>query len=182
MSLPYSMTVKRDMTHKVYVARVAELPGCSAHGKTLVQALQALEENMRVWIESCLESGTPVPEPSVTDELPSGKWLQRAPRTLHAEAVRLAADDGVSLNHFVTLLIAREAGRRSSSQFSRRAAESCKFAWRDPGEKENWTTDSMPLDGTGIDFLSGLLQVHHQNMPKGGTTYVGERYRKNWKH
>ena len=112
MSQPYSMVVRKDVLDGIFVAKVLELPGCTGHGETAESALKMLEANMEVWIETCLESGTPIPEPQDPEELPSGKWLQRAPRHLHSELVRLAEADEVSLNHYVVAALAKEVGRR----------------------------------------------------------------------
>ncbi len=73
MSLPYSMTVRMDPADDIYVARVAEFPGCAGHGDSAESAIGMLRENMVDWIETCLESGVPVPGPMITEELPSGK-------------------------------------------------------------------------------------------------------------
>ena len=39
----------------------------------------------------------PVPEPEKHEPLPSGKWVQRVPRTLHAQLARIAKAERVSL-------------------------------------------------------------------------------------
>jgi antitoxin HicB len=124
MSLPYSMIVKRDPADCIFVAKVSELPGCSGHGATAEEALKMLEENMEVWIETCLESGVAIPEPvPSSDDLPSGKWLQRVPRSLHAALVRLAEQDDISLNQFIASVLAIEVGRRSNQTEKTTVAE-----------------------------------------------------------
>ena len=47
----------------VFVAEVPELPGCMAHGETQESALGNAKEAMRLWIDTALEFGDPVPEP-----------------------------------------------------------------------------------------------------------------------
>ena len=64
LELPYTMIMHRDEEGD-YVARIAELPGCAAHGTTPQAAFEALEEAMQLWITDCLESGDPVPEPAM---------------------------------------------------------------------------------------------------------------------
>jgi antitoxin HicB len=113
MSLPYTLILRRDNRDKIFVARVEELPGCSAHGDTEQDALSNLKDNMQTWIEDALEAGDPIPKPAEEVELPSGKWLQRVPRSLHLGLVRLAKVEGVSLNQLVTAALAEAVGSRA---------------------------------------------------------------------
>ncbi|MEZ5402961.1 MAG: type II toxin-antitoxin system HicB family antitoxin [Bryobacteraceae bacterium] len=46
-----------------FVAEVPELPGCSAHGPTQEMALANVQDAVRLWIDTALEFGDPVPEP-----------------------------------------------------------------------------------------------------------------------
>jgi len=108
MALPYTRSLRRDQDGDV-VARIEELPGCSAHGETDAEALENLTEAQRLWLEDCIESGDPVPEPHKDEPLPSGKWVQRVPRSLHRQLVELAKRENVSLNQFVTSVLARAA-------------------------------------------------------------------------
>lgn len=110
---PYARTLRIDEDGDV-VARVLELPGCLAHGASAVEALEALDEVMRAWVEERLEAGLQIPEPEPEVDLPSGKWLQRVPRSLHAKLVSLAKRDGVSLNQFVTSLLAEAVGAKTA--------------------------------------------------------------------
>ena len=57
-----------------------DLPGCMTAGETEAEALSLLPDAMAGWLESVLERGLPVPEPSVRPEY-SGKVLVRMPRT-----------------------------------------------------------------------------------------------------
>lgn len=54
-----------------------------------------LDEAKQAWIEDALESGDVVPEPAREEELPSGKWLQRVPRSLHKKLPDLAKKEQV---------------------------------------------------------------------------------------
>jgi predicted RNase H-like HicB family nuclease len=46
-----------------YIAKVPELPGCAADGKTYQKALAQVETVIDEWIETAKELGRPVPEP-----------------------------------------------------------------------------------------------------------------------
>ncbi len=77
-NLPYTITLRKD-DQGDYVARVEELPGCIAHGDDEASAIAALRSVQKLWLEDALEAGDKIPEPESVAELPSGKWLQRAP-------------------------------------------------------------------------------------------------------
>lgn len=106
---PYTKTLCPDNEGN-FIARVVEFPGCMAHGETEVEALAELAEVQKAWLEIRLEDGLEIPEPAGVADLPSGKWLQRVPRSLHAKLVELAERDGVSLNQYVTSVLAERAG------------------------------------------------------------------------
>jgi antitoxin HicB len=115
LGLPYTVIVRQD-SQGDFVARVDELPGCSAHGKTQPEALEAVDEAKKLWITDCVENGDPVPEPSVDEGLPSGKWLQRVPRSLHRRLVLQAKREGVSLNQLVTSMLAEATGAKRTEE------------------------------------------------------------------
>jgi predicted RNase H-like HicB family nuclease len=124
MNLHYTITMKRDEDGDV-VARVQELAGCIAHGETEAEAIAALKETQRLWIEEALESGTPIPEPEADEELPSGKWLQRSPRSLHLRLSKLAKREGVSLNQLVTSMLAEATAMWNRDRTEPRECEEC---------------------------------------------------------
>lgn len=115
LELPYTVVLRRDEDGD-FVARVEELSGCSAHGKTPQEALANLDEAKALWIQDCLENGDSLPAPAQEEALPSGKWLQRVPRRLHRKLQKLSKKEGVSLNQFVTALLAEAVGERTVHQ------------------------------------------------------------------
>lgn len=115
LALPYTVILRRDEEGD-FVARVDELPGCAAHGKTPQEALQNLEEAKTLWITDCIESGDLVPEPILEEVLPSGKWVQRVPKNLHMKLTSIAKREGVSLNQFVTSILAEAVGMRMAKE------------------------------------------------------------------
>lgn len=42
---------------------------------------------------------------------PSGKWLQRVPKSLHVRLIQIAEREGTSLNQWVVMAIAERVGR-----------------------------------------------------------------------
>jgi antitoxin HicB len=111
LSLPYTIVLRPDEDGDM-VARIAELPGCVTHAASEAEAVANLREVQRAWIEQALRTNVPIPEPVTEEVLPSGKWLQRVPRTLHAKLVALARIERVSLNQLVTSLLSQAIGNK----------------------------------------------------------------------
>src|ERR1700733_1243421 len=115
MGLPYTVVLKRDEEGDV-VARVKELEGCVADGQDEMEAIGHLEQVKELWLRAALKNGNDIPLPEKDDdELPSGKWLMRVPRTLHKKLVDLADREGVSLNQFVTVCLAEVVGEKRAN-------------------------------------------------------------------
>jgi antitoxin HicB len=114
LKLPYTIVLRRDEDGDV-IARVKEFEGCVADGQDEMEALGNLEHVKAMWIEACLSDGRVVPLPEKETDLPSGKWLQRVPRSLHKKLTDRAEAEGVSLNQFVTSVLGEAIGQRSAS-------------------------------------------------------------------
>jgi antitoxin HicB len=112
LRLPYTTVLRRDEDGDV-VAHVTELPGCSEHGATPPEALENLEAAKHLWISESLKARLPIPEPELPDDLPSGKWVQRVPRTLHKRLAEVAQREAVSLNQLVTSMLAEALAMKS---------------------------------------------------------------------
>lgn len=115
--LPYHLMLVRDGEDKAkpWTASVEELPGCTSHGKTSDEALGGIQSAMAKWIAGALEEGREIPEPkSATSH--SGRLLLRMPRTLHADLTRASEREGVSLNQFITDVLAAAVVWRAGSQ------------------------------------------------------------------
>ncbi len=109
LDLSYTEKIRKDEEGD-FVAEIEELPGCVAHGATKEKALEALDEARRLWIEERIKSGFPVPQPDTEEDLPSGKWVQRVPRSIHNRLTMLAKREGVSLNQLVTSIVSEAVG------------------------------------------------------------------------
>ncbi len=108
LKLPYTIEIFRDETDDTsgWVARVVELPGCMTQGDTFAELAEMLDDAMHTWIETALTDGDPIPEPRPLTDY-SGKFVTRVPRSLHRELVQAAGREGVSLNAFVTMALAK---------------------------------------------------------------------------
>ncbi len=112
MELPYTIVVVHDVDEdgkSGWVAEVEELPGAISQGRTPQEAVERVREAMRDWIAVALEDGVVIPEPRVTADF-SGRFVVRVPASLHADLVRNADREGVSLNQFVTGALAGAVG------------------------------------------------------------------------
>lgn len=49
---------------QLFIAEVPDLPGCVAHGKTNIEALQSSKDAIDLWISTAKEFGDPVPVPT----------------------------------------------------------------------------------------------------------------------
>ena len=104
LNLPYTITLRQDEDGD-WVGHIKELEGCAAHGQNQAEALANLREVQEAWIHLRLETGKPIPEPEPEEVLPSGKWLQRVPRSLHRALIELAKREDTSLNSLVTSML-----------------------------------------------------------------------------
>jgi antitoxin HicB len=107
--LPYTIILERHDDQGTYwVARVAELPHCLIHCDNPEEAIKEIEEVKMDWIQSNLEDGLPIPEPTSTKY--SGEIRVRMPPSLHQLLAQRASNEGVSLNQYMVAGLARAVG------------------------------------------------------------------------
>jgi len=104
LNLHYPITIHSDPDGG-YVAEIEELPGCMTQAETIDEAFKAIEDARQVWVKGTYEMGQDIPLPRDMEEY-SGKFMVRIPRSLHRNLVRAAKSEGVSLNQYVTSLLA----------------------------------------------------------------------------
>jgi antitoxin HicB len=102
---PYRKVISGD-ADEGFLIEVPDLPGCMTAGETMEEAVSMLPEAMAAWLESVLDRGLPVPEPTVIPEY-SGRVLVRMPKTLHQQLIERAEAEGVSANQLAVALLAR---------------------------------------------------------------------------
>ena len=90
-------------------AEILEFPGCYAQGENLDDAYNNLEKTAESWIETCLEKGQEIPEPSSNIGY-SGRLVLRLPRGIHRRAAELAERDRTSLNTYVISAVSAKVG------------------------------------------------------------------------
>ncbi len=152
LNLPYTIEVVRDSDpeNPGWVASVAELTGCITQAESFEELGEMIEDAMRAWIEVALSDDLPIPEPRQMEDY-SGKFVVRVPKSLHRELVEVADRDGISLNLFVNVSLAKAVGCRSL-----RVAQRAGYDLQDIGYKFNRqeqirsiheTTENMKNDG-----------------------------------
>ena len=110
MKMPHSIQFKSD--EGGFVVSIPDLPGCISQADTLEEAYKMIIDAKEAWITSALMEGEVIPEPS-EDKAYSGRILLRIPPELHADLVKKADLQGISLNNYLTYLITRENERKS---------------------------------------------------------------------
>ena len=90
-----------------YIALAPDLPGCSAFGDTMGEALNELEHAIEGWVAAALAASEAVPEPSPipAPSAHSGKTLLRMPASLHRRLAEEAEAEGVTLNQWLVSLL-----------------------------------------------------------------------------
>lgn len=86
-----------------------DLPGCMSDGETPEEAMINGKDALTAWLKAAEDVGREVPQPG---DLPSGKFIARVPRSLHARLTVRAKQEGVSMNALVSTFLAESLGRR----------------------------------------------------------------------
>ena len=65
LSLPYSilLTPLSEEDGGGWFVEIPELPGCMSDGESQQEALENIEDAKKLWLESSLVHGDPIPEP-----------------------------------------------------------------------------------------------------------------------
>ncbi len=184
LKLPYTTVVRQDDDGD-FVARIEELPGCIAHGASPKEAFDNVQDVKKAWLEESINADLPIPEPAEAEaRLPSGKWVQRVPRTLHRKLVRCAAREGVSLNQWVVSVLAEAVGFReghAGGAITARAPRETgmsillghpyNFSECDESDNNPWEVFQADVKPTTVfhgGIVESLRNVHCALLPKKG--------------
>jgi antitoxin HicB len=99
-----------------YLVEYPDIPGCMSDGETVEEAIANGREALRDCVAVLQESGRKAPKPGID----AAQWRQRLPRTLYSKLTVQAENEGVSINSFVTAIIAEAIGARQSQTERRR--------------------------------------------------------------
>ena len=107
--------VREDSDEGAWLASVDALPGCVARGATPDEAVERASVAVAEWTAAARREGKDVPGPKSLQSH-SGRLLLRMPQTLHAELSRVAEREHVSLNQFITDVLAGALGWRAPAR------------------------------------------------------------------
>ena len=94
-----------------FLIEVPMLKGCMSDGENVEEAYNNLEEAKKEWFTYMLENNLAIPEPA--DASYSGRFMVRIPKTLHKIITEQSKREGLSLNQYVSNVLAYAAGQRT---------------------------------------------------------------------
>ena len=83
-----------------YLITYPDLPGCMSDGDTADEAMKNSEAAVKDWIKARKKFGKDIPmaSPPIDLESYSGKFIQRVPKSVHAQLAKRAEQEGISMN------------------------------------------------------------------------------------
>lgn len=113
MSLNYPSQITKidEANGSGFLIEVPMLKGCMSDGETVEEAYNNLEEAKKEWFTYMLENNLAIPEPA--DAAYSGRFMVRIPKTLHKIITEQSKREGLSLNQYVSNVLAYAAGQRT---------------------------------------------------------------------
>jgi predicted HicB family RNase H-like nuclease len=96
----YTYRAEWSSEHGEYVGRCIELPWLSRWAPTLQGAIADVEQAVDEYLADLEDDGGEAPAP-ITERKYSGKFMVRTSPTLHARLAVEAAEQNVSINHWV---------------------------------------------------------------------------------
>lgn len=94
-----------------------DLPGCMSDGETEAEAIANGRDAFLCWVSAVADMDKTIPSPTFRTAVTalvelSGKFVQRVPKSIHAQLAARARQEGVSLNSLVLTFIAEGLGRQ----------------------------------------------------------------------
>ena len=111
---PYTFTLVPN-EDGVWTSGVLELRGVISEGDSPTEAIEMARDALREMAIVRLEDGLEIPEPFDSRDY-SGKLQLRIPPGLHRRAAMLAAQEGVSLNRWLSATVAANSSAASQPE------------------------------------------------------------------
>jgi predicted RNase H-like HicB family nuclease len=149
MAMDYPITLIKDEDD--YVASHPDLPGCVSFGSTPTEACESLVQVKRLWIEGQLSGGAAIPRPPEPESF-SGKFVLRIAKQLHSMVDKAAREEGVSLNTYISNVLAGAVG------FPRPLTPAWDFAFQ-YSERTDWWDLPLRVQGlqtTALDIWTAV--------------------------
>ena len=112
MNKKYSVSIFWSDEDEGFIALSPEFPGLSAFGETYAEAGKEVGDAINAMIASHEKYGDPLPEPKKISEH-SGQFRIRIPKSLHTALALEASRQSVSLNSFITGVLAESMGQQT---------------------------------------------------------------------
>lgn len=103
-----------------YSITFPDLPGCCSDGATPEEAINNGRDALESWLAVAREFGDKIPIPFSGV---SGRFVQRVPRSLHAQLIARAKIEGVSLNTLVVSIVSQGLGQRQTELVKDRSSK-----------------------------------------------------------
>jgi len=112
-----------------YSITFPDLPGCYSDGATPEEAITNGRDALESWLAVVREFGDKLPKPFSNV---SGRFVQRVPRSLHAQLITQAKIEGVSLNTLVVSIVSQGLGQRQTEIIKERSSN---YSLQPPAQK-----------------------------------------------
>lgn len=101
----YTISIQKIVEYgeSLFVAKVAELPDLAEYGDSFEFVRELAINAIEASYELCSEQGIPFPSPIKDSDLQdvSGRVTLRLPKNVHRQSIKLAEENGVSLNSYL---------------------------------------------------------------------------------
>ena len=107
----YRVTVQRRDTEdgRIFEGTVQEFPDIAVFGETFEETYELAVDAIDALRELLSDQGRPIPDPAEPEQEFSGKFIVRAPKWVHRDLVRAAAEHDTSLNQYVVSILSAHA-------------------------------------------------------------------------
>jgi predicted HicB family RNase H-like nuclease len=116
----YTISVRKENIDGdvLYVARVVEFPDVEEYGDTFAEARELAVDTIETAYELCMEKNIPFPEPADFASQPqaSGRVTLRMPKSLHANLIKVAECEEISLNQYIVSSLSIQYGQCQMSE------------------------------------------------------------------
>jgi hypothetical protein len=108
----YEISIRRVVEdgEVLFKGTVRELPDVAVYEETYKDAYDGVVCVIKELHRQAVEQGRPFPQPAQAEEEFSGRVTLRLTKTVHRHAAIAAAREGVSLNHFISTVVATHVG------------------------------------------------------------------------